>query len=133
MAVAFNWPLLVAAVVVLLCASCCTPARGEGGDHAADYPSSLGEFFASLDANADGQVDQQEAASFIESTIGGSDFATRIEQSHAAETVLAALDSNDTGDTVSVAELDVHLHKVLSVRPSLPTSTLQLSLGCGKT
>ncbi|KAG2492414.1 hypothetical protein HYH03_009357 [Edaphochlamys debaryana] len=73
----------------------------------------LSEFFTELDANQDGAIDVAEATTFIGSGIGGSEFDSAAELKHAAESFLEALDGTDGDVTVSVDELDLHLHGVL--------------------
>lgn len=112
------------ALSVLASGLCVAPppeaAESLTGIEDAAYPASLGEFFATLDSNGDGQIEQQEAASFISNAIGGADYDTLNEQLAGAKSVLSHLDvddgaGSDARATVSVAELDQHLHRVLSV------------------
>ncbi|KXZ44899.1 hypothetical protein GPECTOR_61g852 [Gonium pectorale] len=76
--------------------------------------TALNAFFKELDRDADGTVDALEVSSFIENSIGGAEFDTPAENADAAQSFLHAIDGADAGTTVSLDELDVHLHAVLS-------------------
>eukprot|EP00198_Chlamydomonas_reinhardtii_P006107 XP_001695443.1 predicted protein [Chlamydomonas reinhardtii] len=74
----------------------------------------LDAFFQELDANRDGSVDASEASKYVESSIGGSEFDSPSEAAEAARMIADTIDGGDAGSTVSVDELDLHLHNVLS-------------------
>lgn len=73
----------------------------------------LEEFFNNLDADRNGQVDAKEASAFI-ANLGGSEYDEPKEVAQGVEAFLQGVDGVDAGREVSVAELDVHLHTVLS-------------------
>lgn len=112
----------VGLLVVLLCAG---PLGGLAEpDEQPDLPAAedgvtapgLSELFQSMDRDGDGQIGQQEAIAYIGSEIGGTEFDTAQELTDAAQQMLGAVDGGDTGTTVSVTELESHLHSVLQVR-----------------
>ncbi|GFR50892.1 hypothetical protein Agub_g13186, partial [Astrephomene gubernaculifera] len=74
----------------------------------------LNAFFSELDKNHDGSIDANEASKFIGGSIGGQEFDEPQEAAEAAASFLTSIDGGDAGNTVSVDELDIHLHNVLS-------------------
>ncbi|EFJ40185.1 hypothetical protein VOLCADRAFT_120035, partial [Volvox carteri f. nagariensis] len=74
----------------------------------------LNAFFSELDNNHDGAIDVNEASQFIGGSIGGQEFDEPQETADAANSFLHSIDGGDAGLTVSVDELDIHLHSVLS-------------------
>ncbi|GHP05566.1 hypothetical protein PPROV_000431600 [Pycnococcus provasolii] len=73
--------------------------------------------FDKLDANDDGQIEINEASSYIRQTMGNHrDFDTDKEVNEAAKRLLDSLDSNDEGGTVSESEMMQHLKGMLNPR-----------------
>ena len=70
------------------------------------WRGSLGEFFSSVDRNRDGEIQPEEAASYLGD-------ASVVDQD--LQYMQANVDGADHGDTISEGELQRHLHKLLQV------------------
>ena len=82
-----------------------------------DAPKSeVHTFFYTLDQNHDGQLEQSEVERYVEASVGGKDYQTQQQLDRAAQEVIGKLDGGDVGTTISEAELERHLHRILQVR-----------------
>jgi hypothetical protein len=70
------------------------------------WQGSLGEFFSKVDRNRDGEIEPEEAKSFLnDASVGDQDL----------ECMQANVDGADQGDTISETELQRHLQSLLKV------------------
>lgn len=83
----------------------------DGGQHVG-----LSEFFRSVDADGDGQIEPAEAMRYIGDSFGAE--LPEQERRLAVQQMSQNLDGSDFGVTVSKAEVEQHLRTLMKVRPS---------------
>lgn len=84
--------------------------------------AAVSHFFDSLDGNQDGEIDENEARLFIGESLGGSEFDTSQKVEVALDQMKLNVDGTDPYTTISKAELNQHLKRLLQVRRALGTS-----------
>lgn len=77
--------------------------------------AAVSHFFDSLDGNQDGEIDENEARQFIGESLGGSDFDTSQKVDVALDRMKLNVDGGDPSTTISKAELNQHLKRLLQV------------------
>jgi hypothetical protein len=78
-----------------------------------NWHSGLDEFFKRVDIDGDGQVGPTEARRYIGANLGATGEA---EISAALTQMTDNLDSSDAGNTISEAEVEAHLRKLMQVQ-----------------
>ena len=101
-----------ARLALLLTAGILAARVNAGG--ATDGERGASAFFDRLDVNDDGQIELNEASAYIRKSFDAHpDFDTKGEVDRAAKQLLASIDGNDEGSTVSEDELLRHLKGML--------------------
>eukprot|EP00232_Nephroselmis_pyriformis_P020067 CAMPEP_0182900354 /NCGR_PEP_ID=MMETSP0034_2-20130328/28784_1 /TAXON_ID=156128 /ORGANISM="Nephroselmis pyriformis, Strain CCMP717" /LENGTH=406 /DNA_ID=CAMNT_0025034555 /DNA_START=152 /DNA_END=1369 /DNA_ORIENTATION=+ len=109
LAVAFLVAALLAAPVLAMKSS----EIDSIGD-ATEQSENLKSFFKNLDHDGDGQIESDEVASYIGSSVGGSDFDSPKEIKDGWGMMQDAVDGTDEGQTISRNELQDRLHGLLT-------------------
>ena len=80
-----------------------------------DKKSGLSEFFSQLDTDRDGQIQAAEAMQYIGKEFGDAEYPAK-ELEAAVQRMESKLDSSDTDETVSQAEVEAHLRNLMQAR-----------------
>lgn len=100
-------------VALLLTTTLCVKAALHDAE---EEELALTHFFAQMDNNRDGKVDEAEAKKYIEERIGGREFDSTLELTEAFQHMVNNIDKDGTEhNTISVAEVKQHLRQLQHV------------------